>query len=121
MSTITKTSCTSPCRSGQPRAQSIRSPKRTRRCSGYTYAQLGSLPPLMRKGVLILACVQFVFAAAPSVKAPPPNPSLLSALAHVWQSGTLGPPPGAKGPVRQLTWEKEQLTVGQPGKGLSTT
>src|SRR5690348_14496601 len=32
MSTITKTSCTSPCRSGQPRAQSIRSPKRTRRC-----------------------------------------------------------------------------------------
>jgi hypothetical protein len=62
-----------------------------------------------------------MFAAAPTVKAPPPTPSLLSSLAHIWQSGTLGPPPGAKGPVRQLTWEKEQLSVGQPGKGLSTT
>lgn len=76
---------------------------------------------MMRKGVVILACVQLIFAAAASVKAPPPNPSLLSSLAEIWQSGKLGPPPSAKGPVHQLTWEKQQMSVGQPGRGLLTT
>jgi hypothetical protein len=73
----------------------------------------------VRQIILTLACTRMGLGADAARIGPPQNPSLLSTLATIWQSGMLGPRPAPKGRVRQLTWEKLQMRVGQPGKGVS--
>ena len=73
----------------------------------------------VRQILLILACTRLGCGTDVMPISPPQNPSLLSTVAMIWRSGVDGPAPGPKGPVRQVTWEKQQLFAGQPGKGLS--
>jgi hypothetical protein len=74
---------------------------------------------LLRLATFLLTCIGVGLAEDATLARPPQNPELLSIVAGIWQSGTNGHYPAPKGPVRQVTWEKSQMTVGQPGKGVS--
>lgn len=74
---------------------------------------------LLHLTIFLLTSIGVGLAEDVPLSGPPRNPELLSIVAGIWQSGTNGHYPAPKGPVRQVTWEKSQMTVGQPGKGVS--
>ena len=78
----------------------------------------------MRRILIGALAVAYAFARSGFCAEPPSvgivtNPSLISSVASIWQSGTYGAPPSVKGAVRQVTWEKYQLHSNREQTSLS--